>query len=65
MLLWQIARRDAEGLRLLLEHLAAEEDLLHRACDEARKQGNTEALALLLEKQHKAEPKGFDKDFDL
>lgn len=64
-ILWQLSERDAEGLRLLLETLQPDGETLHRACEEARRQGNTEALALLLEKQHQEEPKGFDKDFDL
>lgn len=65
VLLWQICRRDAQGLSLLLGLLEIDDTLLHRACEQARREGNTEALALLLEKQRKAEPKGFDKDFDL
>lgn len=64
-LLYQLTQRDVFGLKLLLEGLQPEPDLLHRACEAARQAGFTEALALLLERQHKAEPTGFDKDFDL
>lgn len=64
-LLYQLSQRDVFGLKLLLEGLQPEPDLLHRACETARESGSTEAMALLLEKQHKAEPTGFDKDFDL
>ena len=65
VLLYQLTQRDVLGLKLLLEGLQPEPDLLHRACETARQAGFTEALALLLETQHKAEPVGFDKDFDL
>ena len=65
VLLWQLTQKDFQGLRLLLDGLAPEADLLHKACEQARLSQNTEALALLLERQHKAEPTGFDKDFDL
>ena len=64
-LLYQLTQRDVFGLKLLLEGLQPEPDLLHRACEAARERGCTEALALLLERQHKAEPTGFDKDCDL
>lgn len=64
-LLWQLSQKDARGLQLLLEGLQPEQALLHKVCDAARSTQNTEALALLLERQHKNEPKGFDKDFDL
>lgn len=64
-LLWQLSQKDASGLALLLEGLQPQEALLHRACDEARSTGNTEGLALLLERQKPAANTGFDKDFDL
>lgn len=63
--LWQISQRDAAGLRMLLEELNVQGELLHSACEQARQAGDTEALALLLERQHRQEPKGFDKEFDL
>ena len=50
---------------LLLDKLAPAEAVLHSACEQARREGNTEALALLLERQRKSKPRGFDRDFDL
>ncbi len=64
-ILWQLSQRDAIGLRMLLDKLQPDEALLHRACDRARMAGNTEGVALLLEKQHKARPRGLERDFDL
>lgn len=64
-LLWQISQRDGTGLTLLLDKLAPAEAALHSACEQARREGNTEALALLLERQRKSKPRGFDRDFDL
>ena len=64
-LLWQLSQKDTVGLQLLLEELQVQGELLHTICEQARSTQNTEALALLLERQHKAEPSGFDKDFDL
>lgn len=60
-----LALEDAAGLQLLLNGLQPEPALLHEICQQAREDHRTEALALLLEKQHKTEPTGFDKDFDL
>ena len=64
-LLYQLSLRDIPGLKLLLDGLQPESDLLHRACETARAARHTEALALLLERQNKAAATGFDKDFDL
>lgn len=64
-ILWQLSQRDGEGLSLLLERLAPDENVLHLACEQARREENTEALALLLEKQRKHTARGFDRDFDL
>jgi len=64
-LLWQLTQKDAAGLRLMLEILQPNDALLHLACGQARVNGDTESLALLLERQHKAAPRGLDKDFDL
>lgn len=61
----QLSMKDAAGLQLLLETLQPEEGLLRGICEQARLQGDTEALALLLEHRHKAEPSGYDKEFDL
>ena len=65
VLLWQLTQRDTVGLTLLLGRLEPEEAVLHRVCEQARQLGDTAALALLLERQRKAEPRGFDRDFDL
>ena len=64
-LLWQLDQRDAVGLTLLLKLLEPDATILHRACEQARQSGNTEALALLLERQRSAVPRGFDRSFDL
>lgn len=61
----QLPQRDAEGLRLLLDKLEPDDAALHHACELARRDGLTEGLALLLEKQKKSVPWGFDMDFDL
>lgn len=62
---WQLSLKDSAGLRLLLEVLQPDGDLLHLACAQARASGDTESLALLLERQHRTQPAGLDKDFDL
>lgn len=62
---WQLSLRDSTGLRLLLDVLQPDSELLHFACAQARTNGDTESLALLLEKQHRTQPAGLDKDFDL
>ena len=64
-LMYPLDQRDPRGLTLMIEGLEPEEELIHLACEKARSDRNTEALALLLEHQHKEETTGFDKDFDL
>lgn len=64
-LLWQLSQRDTVGLLLLLGKLQPDDTILHRACEQARQAGYTEAVALLLERQRKAAPQGFDRSFDL
>ena len=64
-ILWQISQKDSVGLTMLLDKLPMEAAVLHSACEQARKEGNTEALALLLERQRKYQPRGFARDFDL
>ena len=64
-LMYQLDQRDPQGLNLMIDGLEPEEELIHLACEKARSDRNTEALALLLEHQHKEETTGFDKDFDL
>jgi len=64
-LLWQLSQRDAQGLLMLLDTLQPEESVLHRVCQQARQDRNTEALALLLEKQRKSGRRGLERNFDL
>ncbi len=64
-LLWALALGDTAGLTLLLDELQPSPALLNRLCDAARGRQNTQALALLLERQHRLSPKGRDKNFDL
>ena len=62
---WLLERRDTEGLRFLLRRLDWNRDDLTALCGEAREKDAPEALALLLEEQHKRFPSGMDKSFDL
>lgn len=64
-ILWQISQKDSAGLTMLLDKLVFDPSTLHSACEQARKESNTEALALLLERQRKAQPRGLARDFDL
>lgn len=64
-LLWQLSQKDGFGLLLLLDALQPDERVIHLACEQARKDGNTEALALLLERQSREKPRGLERDFDL
>ena len=64
-LFYQLSQKDTKGLVLMMDGLEVDDDLIHKACEQARLDHNTEALALLLERQHKEESTGFDKDFDL
>ena len=63
--LWQISQKDSKGLTMLLDRLQPAPSILHHACEQARKEENTEALALLLERQRQSQPRGFSRDFDL
>lgn len=63
--LWQLTQKDSKGLDLLLCALEPSEEILHAACEQARREGDAEALALLLERQRKREGTGFDREFDL
>ena len=60
-----LAKKDIDGLRFLLEKAEWEADELSQLCTEARGKRQSEALAVLLEKQHQRRPTGFDRDFDL
>ena len=62
---WLLAERDPAGLRFLLERTEPTRELLSAACALAREEGAPEALAILLEEQHKRFPSGLDKTFDL
>jgi len=65
VILWQLSQRDMIGLNMLLDRLEPDGDVLHRACGQARRESNTEALVLLLERQKMHKPRGFDRDFEL
>lgn len=62
---WLLAERDAAGLRFLLTHTDWSRETLAAVCDLARQADMTEALALLLEEQHKRFPNGLNKSFEL
>lgn len=62
---WLLEQRDTEGLRFLLHSLDLGRDDLTALCAGAREMNAPEALALLLEEQHKRFPSGMDKTFDL
>ncbi len=62
---WLLSRRDAAGLRTLLSRTDWTREGLAELCDLARGQDATEALAVLLEEQHRRFPSGMDKTFDL
>lgn len=62
---WRLAERDTAGLRFLLERTEWSREALSEACDLARTQESPEALALLLEEQHRRFPAGTDKSFEL
>ena len=59
------AERDPAGLRFLLARTEPTRELLSGACALAREEGAPEALAILLEEQHKRFPSGLDRTFDL
>ena len=62
---WLLDERDHSGLIFLLQSVQIDKDTLVQACDIAREQRQTEALAILLEEQHKRFPVGANKSFDL
>ena len=62
---WLLAERDPAGLRFLLARTEPTRELLSAACALAREEGAPEALAILLEEQHKRFPSGLDRTFDL
>ena len=62
---WLVGERDMTGLAFLLKTAEPETAELAAARDLARETGAAEALALLLERQRDAAPRGLDKTFDL
>ena len=64
-IVWQLTQRDAEGLQLLLRELNPEGSVIHRACEQARREEHTEALALLLEQRRERDPRGLTRSFEL
>ena len=62
---WLLTQRDAGGLRFLLEHAGLDREALAAASALAREQGAAEALAILLEEQHRRFPAGADRCFAL
>ena len=56
---------DTAGLRFLLEKASWEPEELSQLCAQARERRRSEALAVLLEKQHQRRPAGFARSFDL
>ena len=64
-LAWRITARDGEGLAFLLRTILPEKEALSAACDLARRLEMAEAVALLLEEQHKRFPAVRRRSFDL
>src|SRR5699024_1771410 len=62
---WLVGERDMRGRACLLRTAEPEAAELAAARDLARESGAAEALALLLEQQRDAAPRGLDKTFDL
>ncbi|WP_298016887.1 hypothetical protein [uncultured Dysosmobacter sp.] len=62
---WLLAERDAAGLRFLLSRAPLSREALTELCGLARRSEAPEALALLLEEQHRRFSGGIGKSFDL
>ena len=62
---WLLAERDMAGLAFLLNRTEPDRDTLAAACQRAREAGAAEAVALLLEEQHRRFPAGGNRSFDL
>jgi len=62
---WLLEQKDRSGLLYLLQTVQTDKDTLTEACAIAREQREAEALAILLEEQHKRFPSGANKSFDL
>ena len=65
VLTWLLESRDAQGVAFLLRQAPPDREALAAACALARELGAAEALALLLEDQHKRFPAGRRRTFDL
>ena len=62
---WLLEEKDMAGLAFLLARTAPGREALAAACQRAREAGAAEAVALLLEGQHRRFPVGMGKSFDL
>ena len=62
---WRLQARDVDGLQFLLRETDPTRELLTQLCAAARELDAPEALAVLLEEQHKRFPAGAEKTFDL
>ena len=62
---WRLRERDSAGLQFLLREIDPTRELLTELCALARELDAPEALAVLLEEQHKRFPAGAEKTFDL
>lgn len=62
---WLLSEGDAAGLRRLLRWTEPERVVLAELCARAREMEAPEALAALLEEQHRRFPSGAEKTFDL
>ena len=60
-----LAERDAASLPFLLAQIRPDREALSAACAQARELGDTAALAVLLEEQHRRSPAGLGKSFTL
>lgn len=65
VLAWLLENRDSRGLAWFLPWAETDKETLRRACEQARSLETAEALALLLEEQHRRFPDGTDKCFAL
>ena len=62
---WLLEQADTAGLAFFLSRAKMDDSALSAACALARDRGAAEALALLLEAQHRRNPAGAEKRFDL
>jgi len=62
---WLMEERDSRGIEWFLKEFAVGQEVLRGALELARESRQTEATALLLERQHAAMPRGRTKTFDL